>query len=322
MRILFSTADEEHKNSFRRWRETIFERIVPVKLTPADAEAFQGTMEAADVGPLSITRLTQSAIRTEATAETIRRHGKYDTLNVAMVLSGEVFSAQDDRTSIQRPGDIVVLDRRPAIMATQADSQTLFVEVPRERLERALGSTRRYTTLTIGTDQASTALVTTFFGELVRTYTRLPPDTSNQMAAIGIDLLIASIAERIAREMPKPLQGTLIVQRAMAYIEANFGDPSLDPAKLAAAVGVSLRYLQQLFHERERNIADWIWRRRLEIAAQRLTDPGYAHMPLGGLAYGCGFNDQAHFSRRFKERYGLPPSEYRWRSRNASPQVG
>lgn len=322
MRTLFSTADEEPKNSFRRWRDTVFERIVPVELTAANPEAFQGTMEAVEIGPLPITRLTQSAIQTEATAETIRRHGKHDTLNVALVLSGEVASSQDDRTAIQHAGEIVVLDRRPAIMTTRSASQTLFIEAPRERLERALGSTRRYTALTLGADQASTSLVTTFFTQLVRTYPGLPSDTADQMAAIGIDLLIAGIAERLAREVPKPLQGTLIVQRAMAYIEAHSGDPSLDPATLAAAVGVSLRYLQQLFRGHERNIADQIWRRRLEIAAQRLADPGYAHLTVGTLAYGCGFSDQAHFGRRFKHRHGLPPGEYRWRSLNSMPLVG
>jgi AraC family transcriptional activator of tynA and feaB len=29
------------------------------------------------------------------------------------------------------------------------------------------------------------------------------------------------------------------------------------------------------------------------------------------LAYGCGFTSQAHFSRRFKDRHGLTPREYR-----------
>jgi len=268
-------------------------------------------MEAAEIASLPITRLTQSAIRTEATVETIRRHGKHDTLNVAIVLSGQVFSAQDDRTAVQHPGEIVVLDRRPTVMRTDADSRTLFIEVPRERLERALGSTRRYTALTIGADQAGTSLVTTFFDELVRTGEQLMSDTAARMASIGIDLLIASIADRLARDTPKSLQATLIVQRALAYVETHFGDPDLNPPKLAAAMGVSLRYLQELFHEHDRNIADWIWRRRLAVAAQRLTDPGYMHLAIGAVAYGCGFRDQAHFTRRFRARFGQAPTEFR-----------
>ena len=318
MRTLFSTADEKPNNSFRRWQETVFERIVPVELTPTSERPFQGVLEAAEVGPLLITRITQSAIKTEATLTTIRRHGKQDTLNVAITLRGQVFSAQDDRTSIQRPGDIVVLDRRPTTMVSETDTQTLFIELPRESLERALGSTRRYTALTISADQPGTSLVTSFFNELVRTYERLTPEISARMATIGVDLVVASIAERLAREPPKNLQSTLIVQRASAYIEANLADPDLDPPRLATAMGVSLRYLQALFHEHDRSISDWIWRRRLEVAAQRLSDPGFAHITVGALAYGCGFSNQSHFSRCFKDRYQRTPSDYRWRALIAS----
>ncbi|WP_200905628.1 AraC family transcriptional regulator [Methylobacterium sp. ARG-1] len=34
-------------------------------------------------------------------------------------------------------------------------------------------------------------------------------------------------------------------------------------------------------------------------------------MPIGTLAYNCGFAIQAHFCRRFKERHGLAPRAYR-----------
>jgi AraC family transcriptional activator of tynA and feaB len=314
MRTLFSTADEKPKNSFRRWQETVFERLVPVKLTPTGDQPFRGTLEAAEVGPLLITRITQSAITTEATRDTIRQHGKHDTLSVAITLSGEVSISQEDRISVQRPGDIVVLDRRPTTMMSAAETQTLFLEVPRVSLERPLGSTRRYTALTIGADQPGTSLVTTFFVELVRTYGHLTPEMAARMASIGIDLLVASIAERLSQDPPENLQATLIVQRASAYIECNLGDVDLDPTRLASAIGVSLRYLQALFHAQDRNISDWIWRRRLEVAAQRLADPGFTHVAIGALAYGCGFSNQSHFSRRFKDRYELAPSDYRWRA--------
>ena len=124
MRTLFSTADEKPKNSFRRWQETIFERLVPVELTPTADQPFTGTLEAAEVGPLLITRITQTAITTEATRDTIRRHGKHDTLSVAITLKGQVSTSQDDRISVQHPGDIVVLDRRPTtIVSSTAETR-------------------------------------------------------------------------------------------------------------------------------------------------------------------------------------------------------
>ncbi len=131
------------------------------------------------------------------------------------------------------------------------------------------------------------------------------------MASIGIDLIVASLSERMAQEVPRSVHGNVTVQRAKAYVEAHLGDPGLDPPHLAAAMGLSLRRLQELFHERGRHISDYIWDRRLETAAKRLSDPACAHLSIGMLAYGCGFASQAHFARRFKDRHGLSPRDYR-----------
>ncbi|WP_370693879.1 helix-turn-helix domain-containing protein [Methylobacterium sp. NEAU K] len=58
-------------------------------------------------------------------------------------------------------------------------------------------------------------------------------------------------------------------------------------------------------------MSDWLWQRRLEDAAKRLADPGCAHLPVGTLAYGSGFANRAHFSRRFKDRHGMAPCKDR-----------
>ncbi|QGY05157.1 AraC family transcriptional regulator [Methylobacterium mesophilicum SR1.6/6] len=74
---------------------------------------------------------------------------------------------------------------------------------------------------------------------------------------------------------------------------------------------VSRPRLQELFHERGHHASDWIWTRRLTVAAQRLTDPASVHLPIGTLAYECGFFGPAHFSRRFRDRHGLSRRAYR-----------
>jgi len=205
----------------------------------------------------------------------------------------------------------VVLDRKPTVMETRSHSQSLVLEVPRDRLERMLGSVTLYAGLTVGSGQASTSIVTSFFGELVKLQDKLSPETAERMSSIAIDLLVASIAERLAQDAPKTIASTVLVQRAKHFIENNLDDPTFDAPELAIMMGVSLRRLQQLFQEHDLSISDWIWQRRLEIAAVKLGDPVYLHLPIGILAYGCGFISQTHFSRRFKSRYGMTAGEYR-----------
>jgi AraC family transcriptional regulator, positive regulator of tynA and feaB len=316
MQPFFSTEGVHPRNAFRRWREMVCERLVPADLHPLDDVPFQGRLDVTGIGPLLISHFSHTAVRTEATADAVRRNGQHDRVYAVLKLSGQDAVQQGDQEAVTRPGDFVVLDARPAVIETQTGS-ALVLDLPRERLESVLGPSRLFSALTVGADLASTTLAGTYIQDLVRVGSRLDPDAATRMASIGIDLIVASLAERLAQEMPRTTHGTVTVQRAKAYIEANLSDQTLDPPQLAAAMGVSLRRLQELFHERGRHISDYIWERRLEAAAKRLTDPACAHLSVGMLAYGCGFTSQAHFARRFKERHGLTPTEFRQASRQS-----
>ncbi|KNY21762.1 helix-turn-helix domain-containing protein [Methylobacterium sp. ARG-1] len=311
MQIIFSTEGINPPDRFKLWRETLSERLIPLEGEPLDSRPFDGCMEGAVVGSLLMNRISHGAIRVETTPSAARSQNRASMAAVVFNLAGTATYCQDEREAVQRPGDLVVLDHRPSVWTTSAGSQAMFVEVPREHLENALGSIRFYTALSIGAEQSSTVLVSSFFRELVQVRRQLDAVAAERMSSIGVDLIVACIAERMTKAVPQPLHGTVVVQRAKAYIETHLGDPTLDPPHLAAAVGVSLRRLQELFHERGQHISDWIWRRRLETAAKRLTDLSCAHLSIGVLAYGCGFASQAHFARRFKEHHGMTPREFR-----------
>jgi AraC family transcriptional regulator, positive regulator of tynA and feaB len=318
MRTLFSTDGIHPQSAFRRWRDRMCDQMVPNEIRSLEAGPFQGRIELAAFGGLPITRSVQSSTRTEVTPDAVRRNGRGDRLYAVFTQSGRHAVQQNDRAAVARSGDFVILDHRPGVSEI-ATGSSLILDLPRTRLESVLGPSRLFTALTIGADLASTTLANTFIEELIRVGDQLSPDSAARMSLIGVDLIVASLAERLAREMPLSVHGNATVQRAKAYVEANLGDPTLDPPALAAAVGVSVRRLQELFHERGRHISDYIWERRLEAAAARLADPACAHLSIGMLAYGCGFQSQAHFARRFKDRHGLTPREHRQAAFGGAP---
>ena len=94
-------------------------------------------------------------------------------------------------------------------------------------------------------------------------------------------------------------------------IVRHLKDASLSVRTVAARQKVSPRYIQRLFDEGGSTFTEYVMQQRLERAHRLLTDPRLSDQTLTTIAFAVGFNDLSHFHRRFRRRYGAPPSELR-----------
>jgi signal transduction histidine kinase/ligand-binding sensor domain-containing protein/CheY-like chemotaxis protein/AraC-like DNA-binding protein len=98
------------------------------------------------------------------------------------------------------------------------------------------------------------------------------------------------------------------LDRVRAAIDAGFPDESFSVPELAAAVGMSRSHLfRRLKDLGVSSPSDMIREARLARAAELLRARAGN---VGEIAYGVGFRSLAHFSRAFRERFGVPPSRY------------
>ena len=79
-------------------------------------------------------------------------------------------------------------------------------------------------------------------------------------------------------------------------------------AEVAKRLGASQRSLQRALASDGTRFSEVVDRVRLD-ESRRLLDAG--ELTITQIAYVCGFADAAHFSRRFKLRFGQPPSQLR-----------
>jgi AraC family transcriptional regulator, positive regulator of tynA and feaB len=80
---------------------------------------------------------------------------------------------------------------------------------------------------------------------------------------------------------------------------------------LAAAHFMSRRRLYQLFDDVGESPAEWIRSRRLQHAALLLRREGDASMGVSDISERSGFADATTFSRAFRRKYGVNPSDFR-----------
>jgi acetamidase/formamidase/AraC-like DNA-binding protein len=133
------------------------------------------------------------------------------------------------------------------------------------------------------------------------------------VAQSAAELLLALSAELATTRADPSSSRAALLQRIYAAIERNIGSEDVSIAEVARGEGISERYLQKLFEGTGESFSHYVRERRLQRAWHDLANPGEAAVPISEVAYRYGFADSAHFSRLFRERFGLPPRELRRR---------
>jgi AraC-like DNA-binding protein len=105
--------------------------------------------------------------------------------------------------------------------------------------------------------------------------------------------------------------------RITMYIDAHLHDRTLNVDNIAAAHHISPRQLYNVWAAAGHALSpsQWIMHRRLDRARNQLTDLDPQVASIATIAHACGFSDMSHFSRRFREAFGLAPREWRKYSR-------
>jgi AraC-like DNA-binding protein len=81
--------------------------------------------------------------------------------------------------------------------------------------------------------------------------------------------------------------------------------------RAAAAIGISPRYASDLMAAEQISFRSYVQVQRLERCKRDLCDPAQLARHISDIAFAWGFNDLAHFSRIFKQRFGASPREWR-----------
>src|SRR4029450_7460910 len=81
--------------------------------------------------------------------------------------------------------------------------------------------------------------------------------------------------------------------------------------RAAAATGISPRYASDLMASEQTSFRGYVQTQRLQRCKRDLAAPAYQARHIGEIAFAWGFNDLAHFSRIFKQRFRASPPERR-----------
>ncbi|WP_162463239.1 response regulator [Paenibacillus psychroresistens] len=99
-----------------------------------------------------------------------------------------------------------------------------------------------------------------------------------------------------------------LIDSAREYIEINYNDNNLRVEQIAQKLFVTSSYLRKVFKkDLNLTVGDYITDIRMQKAKELL---GKGNIRVAAISEMVGFCDATHFSKSFKKRFGLPPSEY------------
>ena len=314
MSISANTDDVAPRERFDFWHEVICTAYVRLEAEtlPSD-NPFHAEISMAEMGPLTLSRVRSEPHAVQRSPALISAEPR-DEILVSVQLRGEAVVQQDSRQAILKPGDFAMYDTtRPYDLIMREQFEMLVLQCDRQVLTERCPAPEHLTAIRMANDSKVTAPVSSFFRSLEPVALGEDNAVSRQLATSALDLLGVALADQLGSDNSKASH-TQHFLRACTYINAYASDPDLTPARIASAVGISVRYLHAIFREHDMTVNRYLIKRRLTRCHDDLLNPHNASRTITEIALMNGFKTSAHFSRSFTEAYGATPTEARGQS--------
>lgn len=297
--------------SFDHWKHLVAESFVPLAARTADVDGFRGQMRSRVVDRLSIIEVTATSHEVHRTPALIAQAGeRYFKLNLQ--LEGTGLLIQDNREALLRPGDLAIYDtNRPYTLTFEEEARMMVMMFPRDALSLPADYVGQLAAVRMAGSAGLSGMVGQFIRQLSENLEVLGGPSGSRLATNALDLVSTMLHAEMDISPDRMKPQALLAVSVREYIEANLSDPLLSPASVAAAHFISTRHLHNVFHESGATVASWIRTQRLEGARRELRDPLHAGKSVSAVAARWGFLDAAHFSRIFRDAFGVSPSDWR-----------
>jgi AraC-like DNA-binding protein len=308
-RLLFATdelAPEARFNALATELGTLFDLDAPVE----HRRQAQGSLDGHLVGEMVAGLASFSPVRFNRSEARIAKDD-LDHCLVQLYMRGGFGGDADGREMAVKAGDICIFDLTRPLNTSAVASSVYSLILPRSLLQSNWQGIVPH-----GEHLPAGSVLGRILADHLRTLHRLLPTATAADVPIlnetSVALVAAALSDIARRNEGAQSRSLLQVERrrVLHYIDRHLADPELTPEKLCQALGVSRAQLYRLF-QGEGGVQRHIMRQRLRLAFKQLLHPVSHRLPIHAIAYRCGFRSDSHFSRAFRQHFGVTPREAR-----------
>lgn len=307
----WSTADVDPQYALAYWVDTVCKSFLEIDIESPERD-FHGWLDQTELGPATLYRVAADTQTVRRTSAWISR-SRYDGYFLLHLRAGQLRFQQYGRDSHIEAGDCVLVDcSSPYRLECRPSTRSVALRFSKDWLRNWVPAPESVAGIPLragsGWRAALSAALASLDTDRDDTLALPPGVVAEQLAALlalalGPDVQASSVADKLYKR----------VQRT---VRDRCQEPGLTPAAIAAAHGISKRYLHYLFAHSATTFGSELMRLRVELAHRLLSDKRYATLTVSEVAARCGFVEPSHFARRFRRAFGSGPTDFRTSQRH------
>ncbi|MDD1963813.1 helix-turn-helix domain-containing protein [Pseudomonas putida] len=290
---------------FAKWHSVVCSTYDKTNGQLLVTDDFHGSLEVKSFGPCQISHISSKPV-----AYHRRPESEADLYYIVLSMCPVAQVVQNARESLQKAGDIVIYDSsRPYSCSFPNGDDQIILSVPHSVMNKHVFKAPSLLSLTLHGNEGVGKITRSMMMEMWRSQ---PADGNIEGRLLGslLDVLSASFdAEYGDTDVKEEARQLQQLNRIKSFILANLGNSDLTIESVAFDTHVSERTLNRLFAGENTTAYKWLWQQRL-TASHRLLVTNKSKS-ISDIATDFGFKNLSHFSRSFKDYYGMTPRETR-----------
>jgi len=278
----------------------------------AESGEFWARMKFGRYGNINISKI--SGARRTGTRSAERAKDTHDGVSLSIACSGHYSLRQARYENLLDTGGAHFFHNcLPGVFEAGDGGEYWLISLPAAAIAAPLGDTSSLVGARIPAHKPELMLLSAYLNALHQTPGL---DDAKTRAVIGnqvTDLVVAAVGRIDENAQACAARGARAARYKLVReeIKRRYAEPMLNGERLARALGVSKRYIQQLFEENGRTLSGEIMNERLHAARSSLANPELDGVKIADIAYRCGFSDLSYFNRVFRQKFGETPKAAR-----------
>jgi AraC-like DNA-binding protein len=312
--LRFSTDALPERDRIAIWTEVHGRHMVKAQFEAFGDGAFYQNATLRSLPGLSLASGSCSGFRASRTSELVADGN--DNLNLAICIAGTAEFRQLGREALAGPHEAVLLSyAEESALLSPGASRSLVISAPRKTIAEVVGDPEATVCRLMPRAEVLRLLIS--YVQSADGLNLETPGLGQAFATHLHDLMALAIgATRDGEELARG-RGLRAARLAAIKIDIgrSLGRNDLSIGALALRHGITTRYIQKLFETEGATFTEYVIERRLLEAWRMLTDPRFAGHSIGDVALKAGFGDLPYFTRSFRRRFGMTPSDAREQAR-------